>query len=290
MIYKVFIQSNEKQYLGALVAKYTLERYSSHNKKFSVEIIQAEKIDELTRLFNKEIIKDNFNVVYGDDDLQSFTLTRFMAPELMDYQGRSIVIDPDVFATYSDIWELFSMDMGNNSALIRKHSNQVDWGTSVMLLDNSKFKHWKIKEIIDDLLEKKIDYRDCMGLRNEKEKIGILPDEWNSYDELNENTKLLHNTLRITQPWRSGLDVEFIPKKMKPIFGIISREWVHTLFGRNPLIHREHPDQNQTNFFFGHLKKAIEEGFIDLDLVLSQIKLKHIRHDAMIILDNTKAL
>jgi hypothetical protein len=287
---KVFIQSNEKQYLGALVAKYTIERYSNHNDKFSVEIINAEKVDDLSRLYNKEIIKDNVKVNYGDEDLQSFTLTRFMAPELMSYEGKSIVIDPDVFATYSDIWDLFSMNMGNYSALMRQHNNKLDWGTSVMLLKNNKFKHWKIKVIVDDLLSQNVDYRDWMGLRNEKEKIGSLPIDWNSYDELNENTKLLHNTLRITQPWRVGLDVEFIPKKMKPLFGFISREWAHTLLGRNPLVHREHPDQDQTNFFFGHLKKAIEDGFIDFDLVLRAIKLKYIRQDAIEILTKTRAL
>jgi hypothetical protein len=290
MMNKVFIQSNKKQYLGALVAKYTIERYSNHNEKFFVEIIQAEKVDDLNRLYNQEIIKDNSKVIYGDDDLQSFTLTRFMAPELMSYEGRSIVIDPDIFATYSDIWELFSMDMGNNSALMRRHSNKIDWGTSVMLLENSKFKHWKIKSIVDDLLSKKIDYRDWMGLRNEKEKIGILPTEWNSYDELTVNTKLLHNTLRVTQPWKVGLDVEYTPKKMKPLFGFISREWVHSLLGRNPLVHREHPDQNQIDYFFGHLKKAVEDGVIDINLVLSEINLKHIRQDAIVILEKTRAI
>lgn len=287
---KVFIQSNEKQYLGALVAKYTLERYSNHKKKFSVEIIQAEKVEQLKRLYGKEIIKDNNKVIYGNEDLQSFTLSRFMAPELMNYEGRSIVIDPDIFATYSDIWDLFSMDIGNNAALMRQHNNKKDWGTSVMLLENSNFKHWRIKDIVNELLSQEVDYRDWLGLRNEKESIGLLPIEWNSYDELNENTKLLHNTLRITQPWRAGLDVEFAPKKMKPFLGFISREWVHNLLGRNPLVHREHPDQNQTNFFFGHLKKAIEDEIIDFNLVLSEIKLKHIREDAIEILERTRAI
>lgn len=90
MNYKVFIQSNEKQYLGALVAKYTIERYSRNTNKFLVEIIQAEKVDQLKRLYGKEIIKDCKKVIYGNEDLQSFTLTRFMAPELMNYEGKSI--------------------------------------------------------------------------------------------------------------------------------------------------------------------------------------------------------
>ncbi len=43
------------------------------------------------------------------DDLQSFTPTRFLPPQLMGYQGRAVVIDPDVFAR-GDIWELLSRD------------------------------------------------------------------------------------------------------------------------------------------------------------------------------------
>ena len=32
------------------------------------------------------------------DDLQSFTLLRFYGPEFIDYKGKILVIDPDVFA------------------------------------------------------------------------------------------------------------------------------------------------------------------------------------------------
>lgn len=289
MQYKVFIQANEKQYLGAQLAKYTIERYSEHTDKFSVEIMQAHEVLDLNRLYGNKILKDGKEITYGDGDLQSFTLTRFMSPELMNFEGKSIVIDPDVFATYSDIWDLFTMDMEDNSALMRRH-NGGDWGTSVMLLDNSKFKHWKIKDIVDDLLSKNVDYRDWMGLRLEKQKIGVLDKMWNHYDTLTPDTKLLHTTLRVTQPWRVGLPVEYIPKKMKPVFGFIPREWIHILIGKSPYTHRENPDQNQTDFFFGHLKSAIQEGKIDKQLVLNEIKVKHIRQDALKVLEQTKAI
>jgi hypothetical protein len=289
MNYKVFIQTNEKQYLGALMAKYTIERYSEHNDKFSVEIMQAHDISDLNRLYNTKILKDGKEVDYGNEDLQSFTLTRFMPPELMNFEGRSIVIDPDIFSTYSDIWELFTMDMGENAALMRKH-NGKDWGTSVMLLDNSKLKHWKIKDIVNELITKKVDYRDWMSLRLGREKIGLLDEVWNHFDKLTPDTKLIHNTNRITQPWRTGLKIEYTPKKMRPFMGIIPREWIHILLGRNPYIHREHPEKAQIDYFFGHLKKAMEDGVIDTDLVLNEIKQKHIRQDAVEVLENTKAI
>ena len=44
---------------------------------------------------------------WRNDDLQSFTPLRFMPPELMGYQGRAVVVDPDVFAV-GDVFELLT--------------------------------------------------------------------------------------------------------------------------------------------------------------------------------------
>ena len=41
MEYKVFIQTNDEQYLGALIAAYALRRNSPHADKFAVEIMHA---------------------------------------------------------------------------------------------------------------------------------------------------------------------------------------------------------------------------------------------------------
>ena len=43
-------------------------------------------------------------------DLQSFTPLRFLPPKLMNWQGRAVVTDPDVFAV-GDVYELLQMDM-----------------------------------------------------------------------------------------------------------------------------------------------------------------------------------
>ena len=41
MHYAVFIQTNHKQITGAIVAEYALRRYSSHNDKFDVHIVDT---------------------------------------------------------------------------------------------------------------------------------------------------------------------------------------------------------------------------------------------------------
>ena len=288
MEYKVFIHTDIKQYLGALISKYTIERYSRNLDKFSVEIILTEDLKDLQDIYGKTINYDGKEVIYSADDIQAFTLGRFTPPELMNYQGKAVVIDPDVFATYSDIWELLTLDMKDNAILCRKHGGH--WGTSVMLLDCSKLKHWKLSNIVENLINKKYDYRDYMSLKNEKEQIGLLDENWNSFDKLNKDTKLLHNTQRITQPWRVGLQIDYTPKKMRPLFKVISRELIHTLVGRNPQKHRKHPDKKQEEFFFGHLKSAIIEGKIRRDMVVNEINVGHIRKDALKVLKNTKAV
>lgn len=84
MNYKVFIQTNEKQYLDALVARYTIRRHSKHNDKFEIVSIQANDVPDLKRLYEQKILKDGQEVDYCNKDLQSFALTRFMPSELMN--------------------------------------------------------------------------------------------------------------------------------------------------------------------------------------------------------------
>ena len=49
---------------------------------------------------------------------------RFAPPELMNYQGRSLVVDPDVFCV-SNVNELLSRDM-QGKALLARHAEGLD--------------------------------------------------------------------------------------------------------------------------------------------------------------------
>jgi hypothetical protein len=142
MNYRVFIQTNHKQIVGALVAEYALRRNSQHNDKFDVQILQLKDFPYFREHEGRKYLRDGVSRIWLNDDLQSFTLTRFMPPELMGYQGRAVVIDPDVFAV-GDVWELLSRDMGGKAILARSRSGTkglIDRciATSVMLLDCAK--------------------------------------------------------------------------------------------------------------------------------------------------------
>ena len=59
------------------------------------------------------------------EDLQSFTPLRFMPPQLMGYEGRAIVVDPDVFAV-GDVHELLTRDMEGKAVMGRRRSHRDD--------------------------------------------------------------------------------------------------------------------------------------------------------------------
>ena len=101
--------------------------------------------------------------------------------KLMGYEGRAVVIDPDIFAA-ADIWELLSRDMQGKAIMCRMRSGPkglVDrcMASSVMLLDCAQLTHWDVRKQFDQLFERTLDYQDWIGLNKEdRSKIGIFED------------------------------------------------------------------------------------------------------------------
>ena len=101
---------------------------------------------------------------------------------------------------------------------------------------------------------------DGAGLRRPG-NIGYLEDCWNDFDHLDDNTRLIHNTKRRTQPWKTGLPVDYTPAnkfKNKPLLASLNRLRAK-VFGEYGLLGRyqEHPDKSQEAFFFGLLKECM---------------------------------
>lgn len=114
----VFIHTNHKQIVGAIVAEYALRRNSRNNDRFDVRIIQLKDHPFFQEHEGRLYLRDGMKRPWLNEDLQSFTPLRFMPPELMGYSGRAVVIDPDIFAV-GDVWELLSRDMQGKSIMCR---------------------------------------------------------------------------------------------------------------------------------------------------------------------------
>ena len=295
---KVFIHTNHRQMLGALVSRYSMKRNASNPDQFDVELIDHADHAFFGEYEGREYLRDGAMRVWRNNDLQSFTPLRFMPPELMGYQGRAVITDPDVFAV-GDAMDLLTRDMQGKAIVCRPRSGakrlEGVLATSVMLLDCSKLRHWRCRDQFDQLFQRELDYSDWIGLKTEdRTTVGLFENEWNDFDRLNEKTKLLHNTKRRTQPWKAGLPADYIPAEKYRIFPPI--RWVlrarRKLFGDYAFVpdYQSHPDLKQEEFFFGLLRECVENGIVSEDFIREEMSRNHVRHDAFEVLDRTPIL
>jgi len=293
----VFIHTNERQLLGARVAEYALRRNSASPDAFDVRIVQREDYPFFAAHEGRRYLRDGSWREWRNDDLQSFTPLRFMPPGLMGHRGRALVIDPDIFAV-GDVFELLSRDMQGAAILCRRRSGwkkKSCYASSVMLLDCARLRHWNCESDFAELFSGRRDYADWICLRLEPPgSIGAFEDEWNDFDRLTEATRLLHNTRRWTQPWKTGLPVDFVPgEKFSAIPGVAwlmrkRREW----FGDYALLGRyvRHPDPRQERFFFGLLRECVDRGIVTHEMLRAEMRRNHLRHDAIELLERTEPL
>jgi hypothetical protein len=274
--------------LGAIVARHSLRRNSTHTNQFEVHIIHTNDYPFLLDREGQAFRRGGVERPWHNDDLQSFTPLRFMPPELMGYEGRAVIIDPDVFAV-GDIWGLLSRDMNGKAILCRYRSGPKRlfgcYASSVMLLDCAKLTHWRCKDMFEGLFQFKHDYMDLISLKLEPEEtIGLFETYWNDFDRLTNETQLLHNTRRLTQPWKTGLPVDFTPADTFPLFPPIGwvMRWRRQLFGDHALLGRyvRHPDRKQEAFFFGLLRECMDIGEVSEDFLRLEMEKNHLRHDA----------
>ena len=101
----------------------------------------------------------------------------------------------------------------------------------------------------------RFDYVDWIELKREdRATIGVLEPEWNDFDRLTPDTKILHTTKRRTQPWKTGLPVDYTlarerPARLPPP-------------ARQARRYEPHPDRNQEAFVYSLLADMVDEGAI----------------------------
>lgn len=275
---KAFIQANDKQLLGAKLAKYAIERGLRAKGSIPVEIVNVDREPMFKAFAGKRYLRQGREVVYDPADLQSFTLTRFLPPERMGFQGQAVVIDPDIFVL-GDLTELF--DLGTAGKAIAACRKKDAWDSSVMLLDCAKLGHWKVGEWLKEMEARRLDYDTVMTLKADIDDVREIPRVWNSLDELASGTKLLHTTGRLTQPWKTGLPIDFTRNPMPKLLGLIPREPIHRLLGKYPTTYQPHPDRKIEAFFFALAKDALRDGAVTRAELDEEVRLKHVRPDLM---------
>jgi len=278
---KIFICTNKNQLIGAKVAKNSIIR-KSHFEDHDVEILDESDCHDIKSMYSKSYLREGKEMVFDENDMQSFTLMRFLIPEKMNFKGKALVVDPDIFLVRPFLEDLQKINLDNVSICCRKGLQKKSWGSSVMLLNCEKLKHWSLKNFIKALQAREYDYSDLINLRLEDGNIMELEPKWNDFDNLDENTVLLHLTEKLTQPWRAGLKLNsFIP----PIFKFFPRAPLYRLIGRNLRLGIEHPDSHITDLFFNELSICIKENIINKEDIYQGIRDNYIRKDIFIKLE-----
>lgn len=276
--------------LGALVSRYSLQKNSTDADAFDVRFIEVRDFPIMAEHEGRHYLRDGEMRPWLNDDLQSFTPLRFAPPQLMNYEGRAIVMDPDVFAV-GDILELLQRDMQGAAIMCRPKSGSKGrkgaYASSVMLLDCARLTHWDFEQDFTAMFEPaQRDYMDWISLRLEDPaSIALFESEWNDFDHLDADTKLLHNTKRKTQPWKTGLPIDYRPADTFQLFP--PRHWLRrarrALFGdyRFAGTYAAHPDPAQEAFFFGLVRECIDQGVISEAQLRDEIRQGHVREDAL---------
>ena len=271
----VFIQANDRQMLGARISAHSYRRNARVPGAFDVKILDIRDHPRLLQR-GQTILRSGHIREWDPDDLQSFTPLRFYPPQAMGFEGLAVVTDPDIFGV-GDVGELFERDLAGKAiwAVPRPgHNDRDDYiATSVMLLDCARLKHWQFDKELDDLFAHRFDYIDWIELKREnRSTIGLLEPEWNDFDRLSPQTKLLHTTKRRTQPWKTGLPVDYTLRESG---------WFDAVRRLRRRRYEQHPDRRQEALVYSLLADMLDTGEITRAELAEEMAANHIRHDSL---------
>lgn len=291
----VVIHTNDSQIVAARVGAHSLKARSKSPDRFDVRVLRLEETPHLYKRNNQRFTwwEGDRPSVWRRRDLQSFAMLRRMVPAVLGFQGRALLLDPDVFAV-GDVYELLSRDMQGKAIVCARRAQRREgrelYVSAVMLLDCGKLTHWQWERDVDDIFRGALKLGPWLSLLDEpSEHIGPLEEEWNHCDTLTEKTKLLHNTEIITQPWKTGLPADYHehaprwPASVEALRRIARR--MTAADGDRVLRYRPHPDPRQERLFFALLKECVDAGTISRRSLRRAMRRNHLRKDALTLLD-----
>lgn len=275
----VFIHANDRQMLGARISAHSYRRNAREPGSFDVKILDVRDHPRLLQR-GRTILRAGHVREWDPDDLQSFTPLRFYPPQAMGFEGLAVITDPDIFGV-GDVGELFQRDLQGKAiwAVPRPgHNDRDDYiATSVMLLDCAKLAHWRFDQDVDDLFAHRFDYVDWIELKREdRSTIGLLEPEWNDFDRLTPRTKLLHTTKRRTQPWKTGLPVDYTLRESG---------WFDALRRIRRQRYEQHPDRRQEALVYALLAEMVDSREVTKQELVAEMAANHIRHDSLELID-----
>jgi len=135
-----------------------------------------------------------------------FSLYRYLIPEICGHRGRAIYLDSDTVCL-GDIGELFDTPLHGRDFLAKADGyGPGSWASSVMLIDCERtcFDLERIFDDIDQGVYKAGDFSRLSRAFCDRHtcRVGELDPRWNEFDQRATETKLVHYTNLMTQPWK----------------------------------------------------------------------------------------
>ena len=93
---------------------------------------------------------------------------------------------------------------------------------------------------------------------------------------LKPDTKILHTTKRRTQPWKTGLPVDYTLRERGPLDFI--RRWKRRRY-------EQHPDPNQEALVYSLLAEMVDQGIVTRDEIVAEMAADHLRHDSLEVME-----
>ncbi len=186
--HRIFIGFDARMPIASEVLEYSLRKHAT--EPLDIRLLKLPELD-LKR---------------PHDPLQSteFTYSRFLVPHLCGFQGTALFMDNDMLA-FSDVSELFHLDMKDVWLRCVKHDQKTtsalkmdgraqtsyprkNW-SSLMLLNCAKLTSWT---------KENVETKPAAWLHRFEsvpdDKIGELPNTWNTLDWYDDSTDLVHYT------------------------------------------------------------------------------------------------
>jgi hypothetical protein len=266
---KILIQRNNRQKLASKIAAASFIKQGIPSN--DILFLEFENNILLKSKVGKKYLRKGKIKIFKDD-LQSFTLLRFLGPEFVKYKEKILIIDPDVFTLQNPKKITSFLDSSSSLACTFIDGEPR---TEVMLVNAEKVK-WKFSEIIEKLFNLELDYNDLMNLSFDKNlKITKLDINYNSHDAIKEDTVFLHTSNRITQPWKEGLKVDFERhNSQKTLFKQTIRKYLGLKYNKNLIANKyqRHPSKEVIIKFKEMYEYAIENNIINKEEIQMSIK------------------
>lgn len=268
-LFDIYIHTNKKNDVPAKVGKYTFIKY---NPSINVYLKYLEDCNLILKNHLNYFIRDKSKLQLDINSSQSFFSVRFTCCEEHKQKKRKkrwiLVIDPDIFC-YKPLTELndYILNAEKNNVHILACKKQGGlFNSSFMLLD-TKFINWTEASIVDSMFNKKEDFNNYMYLNYSN--IGLLPDNYNHYDKIIDDTKCYHTTKTITQPWKTGIKYNKSDLHNRPK---IKNEKKTEIF-------KEHPNKTLKQILFNEFKEAYNNNYISVQDIENGIRCEGLRKD-----------